>query len=50
MTKSAYTVIDEYELTHIIAKKGENLYLSISSSNNYRLLYEDEYFAIYEVI
>ena len=50
MTKSAYTVIDEYKLTHIIAKKGENLYLSISSSNNYRLLYEDEYFAIYEVI
>lgn len=38
-----------YDITHVLLyKENEALYNSIDNSNNYKLLYEDEYFVFYE--
>ena len=51
MTNSYYNIINDYAITHVIAQKDKNLYKYINNnSNNFELLYEDEYFCIYEVI
>ena len=40
-------IAKDYEVTHIICEKGKILYNYASSSENFHLIYEDDYFAVY---
>lgn len=41
-------VFDKYDITHILVKKDSIESIYISKDNNYKLLYEDEIFVLYE--
>ena len=42
--------LNEYDITHIIEYKGSKLVMFMSRNNNYKKVYEDNYFVIYEKI
>ena len=42
-----FNIINTYDITHIIAKKDDDLDEFANSLNNYQLIYEDGYFNIY---
>ena len=50
MLKNYYQIIKDYNITHVIAMKGEHLYNYMHNNGIGKLLYEDNYFAIYEII
>ena len=50
MSSNYPMIIDKYNLTHIIASKDNNLYNYTKNIKNYHILYEDEYFVVYEII
>ncbi len=49
MSSNYPMLIDKYNLTHIIASKENNLYNYTKNIKNYHILYEDEYFVVYEI-
>ena len=50
MNNNYFEIINKYDITHVIAKKDENLYKYTQNNGIFNKLYEDDYFAIFEVI
>ena len=48
ITKYYEDEFEKYEITHVILLKNSKLNMFISRDENYKELYEDDYFAIYE--
>ena len=49
MTSNYPTIFEKYKITHVIASKNDNLY-KYTKNMNYKIIYEDNYFVIYELI
>ena len=49
MSSNYQNIFDKYEITHVIASKNDILY-NYTKNMNYKIIYEDDYFVIYELI
>ena len=50
MNNNFYQIIKDYDITHIIASKENNLYNYARALYDFQLIYEDEYFVIFAKI
>ena len=48
LAKDYEEIFDKYKISHLLIKKDMQLYQAIRHDNNYKVLYEDENFIVYE--
>ena len=43
------SVFNKYDITHVLLRNNTSLYRTISNRENYKILYQDDYFTLYEL-